>query len=93
MGIAVSCGCGTEMGAEGTRAELGRAGADETASGTEVVAAVVGTTAAEEAPEPDMADTRLLERVLLRREYECEMAGRGLNPRRRTSGAVFGAKS
>ena len=52
---------------------------------------VVGTTAAEEAPEPDMADTRLLEFGLLCRGYEGEVEGRGLNSRGRGSGAVLGA--
>ena len=53
---------------------------------------VVGTTAAEEAPEPDMADTRLLEFVLLRRWYVCEVVRRGLNARRRGGGAVLGSE-
>ena len=53
-------------------AEMVEAGIDGMAGGmvvTAVAAAVVGTTVAEEAPEPDMvSDTRLLGRMLLRRE-------------------------
>jgi hypothetical protein len=49
---------------------------------------VVGMAA--EAPAPDI-DTRLLELGLLRRGYEWEVDGRGLNARRRTGGAVLGA--
>ena len=64
-------------------AELAKAGADGiTGSVVVVVAAVVGTTVADDAPEPDMADTRLLELGLLRRWYVCEVDGRGLNARR-----------
>jgi hypothetical protein len=48
-------------------AELVTAGADVMMGGMVVV---VGTAVAEEALEPDMADTRLLEFGLLRRGYE-----------------------
>jgi hypothetical protein len=69
VGIAVSCG--GEMGSDvvGTMAELVTAGADVMMGGM-VVVVVVGTAVAEEALEPDMADTRLLEFGLLRRGYE-----------------------
>jgi hypothetical protein len=68
VGIAMSCG--GEMGSDvvGTMAELVTAGADVMTGGMVVV--VVGTAVAEEALEPDMADTRLLEFGLLRRGYE-----------------------
>jgi hypothetical protein len=49
-----------------------------------------GVGMAAEAPGPDI-DTRLLELGLLRRGYEWEVDGRGLNARRRTGGAVLGA--
>jgi hypothetical protein len=58
-----------------------------------MVAAAVGMAAVVEAPEPDMADTRLLELELLCRRYEWEVAGRGLNGRRRTGGAVLRAEA
>lgn len=84
MGIAVSCGGGTRGGAVGTTAvELAKAGADGImGSVVVVVAAAAGTMVADEVPEPDMADIRLLELVLLQRWYVCEVAGRGLNDRR-----------
>jgi hypothetical protein len=44
-----------------TTAEVVRTGGNGTVGDMVVVAAVVGMMAAEEAPEPDMADTRLLE--------------------------------
>ena len=76
-----------------TMAALVTVGADENTGGmAEVVAAVVGMMAAVENPEPDMADTRLLERGILRKEYECEVEGLGLNGRRRAGGAVLGAE-
>lgn len=70
VGIAVSAGCGAVSGAVVTIAALVTARADENMGGAaEVVAVlVVGATAAENDPEPDMADTRLLECGLLRRE-------------------------
>ena len=68
--------------------------ADENMGGAaEVVAVlVVGATAAENDPEPDMADTRLLERGILRKEYDCEVEGLGLNSRRRAGDAMLGAE-
>jgi hypothetical protein len=56
-----------------------------------VAGAVVGTTVADEAPELDMAGTRLLELILLRRGYKWEVVERGLNTWRRGGGAVLGA--
>jgi hypothetical protein len=63
----VSYGRGMGRGVVGTMAELVTVGADVMTGGMVVV---VGTAAVEEALEPDMADTRLLELGLLRRGYE-----------------------
>jgi hypothetical protein len=53
---------------------------------------VVRTTVANKALILDMADTILLELVLMRKWYVCELARYGLNTRRPVGGAVLGAK-